>query len=107
MCPINMNKNIWFALVRVETVNGNTDLGDAGGAYINVAYSAFNKDDFLIIVTESFESFDFKVIEVEYIEREDNLLIRNRDNAEKLKLLKRILDGDEFAWGTFHTYPAN
>ncbi|MGZ3756024.1 MAG: hypothetical protein ACXVAY_20030 [Mucilaginibacter sp.] len=104
---MNRRKNIWFALVEVTAENGNTDLGDAMGAFVNVAYQAFNKEDFLTIVEESFKSFDFKVIQVKTIERGDNLLITNPDNAEKLILLNRIKDGDEFAWGTFHTYLGN
>ena len=104
---MNGRKNIWFALVEVTAENGNTDLGDAIGAFVNVAYRAFNKENFLSVVVESFKSFDFKVIEVNSIERGDNLLITNPDNAEKLILLNRIKDGDEFAWGAFHTYRAN
>jgi hypothetical protein len=99
-----MNKNVWFGLVTLEPINGNADLGNAIGAVVNVAYRAFDIDDFLIVVAQSFKSFDFKVIEIEDIENEDNLFIKNPDNAEKLKLLKQILDGDDFAWGTFHTY---
>jgi hypothetical protein len=100
-----MNKNIWFAIVRLEPVNGNPNLGDAIGAHVNVAYRALNKKDFLIIVAEHFKSVDLKVIKVDYIERGDKLSIGNPKKAEKLILLKRILDdSDEFAWGTFYTY---
>jgi hypothetical protein len=105
--PNNMNRNTWCALVRVTAVNGNTDLGDATGAYVNVAYQALGEEDFVTIVEQSFKSFDFKVIEIEYIERGDDLFIANPDDSEKLILLNRILDGDEFAWGTFYTYLAD
>ena len=101
---IKMEKNIWFGLIRVEAVNGNTDLGDAVGAYVNVAYLAKNKEDFLNTVEESFRTFDFKVLEIEDIERGDNLFLENPETAEKLVLLKQIIDGDSLAWGLFHTY---
>lgn len=101
-----MNRNTWFAIVRVTPVNGNTDLGGAIGAHVNVAYRAYDSEDFLEMVEESFKSYDFDVIEVDDIERGDDLTIVNSDNSEKLILLQRILDGDEFAWGTFHTYLA-
>ena len=98
-----MNKNIWLGLLHVKTINGNNDLGGAIGAYVNVAYMALNRADFVIVAKESFESFDFKVLGFEEIERA-GLSVINADNAEKRKLLKRIAERDEFAWGTFHTY---
>ena len=101
-----MNKNIWFALVRVEPVNGNSDLGNAIGAYVNVAYRAQNRNDFLVILKESFTSYDFNVLEVEEIEGVNELSIVNPESAEKLILLKQISHGDDIAWGTFYNYLA-
>ncbi|MCO5950614.1 S26 family signal peptidase [Mucilaginibacter flavidus] len=98
-----MNKDIWLGLLHVKTINGNNDLGHAIGAVVNVAYRALDREDFLIVAKESFESFDFDVLGFEEIERGD-LSVINADNAEKRNLLKRIAEGDEFAWGTFHTY---
>lgn len=90
--------------MQVKPVNGNNDLGEAVGAYVNVAYPAIDKKDFLNIAKESLTSFDFQVVAIEDVEREDSLSIDNAGNAEKLELLKRVKNGDEFAWGTFHTY---
>ena len=101
-----MNKNIWFALVRVEPVNGNTDLGNAIGAFVNVAYRAHSKKNFLDIVKESFTFYNFKVIDIEDVERGDKLSIVNPESAEKLILLKQILDGDDVSWGMFYRYLA-
>ncbi len=99
-----MEENIWFGLIKVEAVNGNIDLGNAIGAYVNVAYLANNKEDFIKTLEKSFRSFDFKVLEIEDIERGDNLFIENPETAEKLVHLNQIRDGDSQAWGTFYTY---
>ncbi len=99
-----MSKDIWMALVQVEPINDNRDLGEAKGAYVNVAYRATSKNQFVKALEESFTKYDFKVLEIDDVERADSLTIDNPDNAEKLLLLKEVESESEFSWGDFHTY---
>lgn len=99
-----MKENIWFALVHVEPGNDNQDLGKAKGAFVNVAYVAPSKEQFMEIISTSFSEFNFKVLEIDDVERASEMTLDNADNAEKLLLLDRIENGLEMTWGDFHTY---
>ncbi len=99
-----MKTNIWFALIQVEPVNNNRDLGKAKGAFVNVAYKAESKDAFVQKVSDSFKEYDFTVLGFDEIERLPEVTIENIDDSEKILLLKRIEKGAELAWGDFHTY---
>ncbi len=101
---INKN-NIWFALVNVEVINGNNDLDDSEGAYVNVACVAENEKTFTSKVLEHFTKYDFQVLEIENIERFSIMNIRNHKTSEKLDLIKELeISKQDIVWGTFHTY---
>lgn len=95
---------IWLGLIEVEAINGNNDLGDAKGAFVNVACKALSKEDFVEKVTKSFSIYDFCVLDIDEIEIETKMIIDNPDNAEKLELVEEVNGGETFAWGDFHTY---
>lgn len=99
-----MKKDVWLAIIEVEPINDNMDLGEAKGAFVNVAYKASSKKAFIKAVKESFAEYDFKVLEIDEVERGDQITIDNPDNAEKLKLLKELQSESPFTWGDFHTY---
>ncbi|WP_338762280.1 hypothetical protein WAF17_17300 [Bernardetia sp. ABR2-2B] len=97
--------NIWFALVNVEVINGNNDLDDSEGAYVNIACIAENEKTFTSKVLEYFTKNDFQVLEIENIERFSIMNIRNRKTLEKLDLIQELeTSSQEVVWGTFHTY---
>jgi len=95
-----MEKNIWHAIVQVRAINDNNDLKGAKGAYVNVAYKASSKKEFIKTLKESFTKYDFEVLEIDDVEA---LTINNADNPEKLSLLEETEEHD-FSWGDFHTY---
>lgn len=95
---------VWFALVEIKPLNNNTILKDVSGAFLNVAYKASTKDEFIIQIENSFKKNDFMVCEIDEIETFENMEIHNPDNAEKLVLLNDIEEGYDFSWGVYHTY---
>lgn len=97
--------NVWLALVEVETINNNIDLGDASGAFVNVAYRASSKEEFISSIVNSFNEYDFNVLEIDDIESYDQIQVDNPENSEKISLVKKITDESlEFTWGDFHTF---
>jgi hypothetical protein len=99
-----MKKDVWLAIIEVAPINNNTDLGEAKGAFVNVAYKATSKVEFIKMVQESFNEFDFKVLQIDEVERGDQLTIDNPENAEKFTLLKALESETHFTWGDFYTY---
>lgn len=85
-----MKMDIWFALVQVEPINDNKDLGEAKGAYINVAYKAVSKDEFVKIVLNSFKEYNFNFLDFDEVEKAPELVIENIDDSEKILLLEKI-----------------
>ncbi len=86
-------------------MNDNTIIEDALGAYVNVAYTANAKNEFIEKVKNSFFENDYQVLEIDDIENIVDFKIDNPDNAEKVDLFKDIADeGYDFSWGIFHIY---
>lgn len=98
-------EHIWFGLAHIQAINSNKQLDDAAGAFVNVMYKATSQEEFIKLVEHTFKERDFDVIEIEDIERADNLTIDNPENAEKLVLLEDVQSGlYDFSWGNFYTY---
>lgn len=94
--------NIWFGLIEVKAVNGNSDLQGASGAFVNVAYKAIDENDFVKKVHETFNEYDFEIAVIEDVENETTL--DTTINTERLQLLNSIREGSEMAWGVFNTW---
>lgn len=96
---------VWFAIIEVKAINENLSLDEAVGAYVNVAYLAYNENDFIERIQKTFSEKDFTVVEIDDIENQANLSIDNPDEAEKLELLRDIeVEGYDYSWGVYHTF---
>lgn len=99
------NNNIWFGLVEIEPIGENTIIEKGLKAFVNVAYKANSKKDFLEKIRCSFFENDYRVIDVDDIEEGTVISIKNIGEAEKIELLKDLKNEDyDFSWGIFHTY---
>ncbi|WP_062053194.1 hypothetical protein [Aquimarina longa] len=97
--------NNWLALVQVKPANDNDTLNGALGAFVNVAYRAWDINNLEDLISSTFKEQDYEVLNIEDIETENDLNIDNSEEAEKLELLKDIKEeGYSFSWGTFYTY---
>jgi hypothetical protein len=97
-------EKIWLALVGVKPLKGNEILPKVKGAYVNVACISTNEENFKNDLAEIFNQYRFALTDIDEIETEDNMVIANPKNAEKLQLLSEIKEGYKFAWGAFHTF---
>jgi hypothetical protein len=95
---------IWFALVGIKPLKGNKILPKVKGAYVNVACISANEENFKNDLAEIFKQYRFVLTDIGEIETEDNMVIDNPKNAEKLQLITEIKEGYKFAWGAFHTF---
>lgn len=100
---MNIDK-VWFALVGIKPLKKNEILPNVKGAYINVACISENERNLKKDLKEIFKHHKFDITDIDEIETEDNLVIDNPDNAEKIQLLNEIKEGYKFAWGTFHSF---
>lgn len=99
--------NIWFALVEVRELPGFDLLDGALGAFVNVAYRAVSEKDLIVKLQDSFLEEGFTIFEVDDVEPLENITADYWENAEKLDLLRDVLEGElAYAWGVFHTYSA-
>ena len=98
-------EKVWFAVVGIKPLKGNTTISDASGAHVNVACISDTKANFKNKLQENFEYYKFEIFEILDIETEENLTINNKNNSGKIKLLYEIKEGYRFAWGTFYTFP--
>jgi hypothetical protein len=100
-----MKNNItWFAVVGVRVLANNELIHDANGAYVNIACVADDRDELLVRLCEIFKHNRFEVFDIDDIETEESLNIREGWNPEKMELLNEIKEGYLFAWGTFHSF---
>ena len=99
----NIN-NIWFGLVEIKPLNDNTIIEDTLGAYVNVAYTANTKNEFIEKVKNSFFENDYQVLEIDDIENILDFKIDKPDNAEKVDLFNIVDEDYDFSWSIFHTY---
>jgi hypothetical protein len=95
-----MIAKIWYAMVQVIPINGNNQLDSAKGAFVNVAYKAGSKQEFLGLIKDTFLRQNFMVKEIDDV---GMLTDNNADNPEKISLLNDMQDYD-YSWGDFHTY---
>ena len=99
------NKTFWYGLIDVEPLENNHDLDGASGAFVNVIYKADSEADFVTTVKESFDEYNFAVVEIEDIECYPHFEINDEEGSEKQNLIDKIkTEGLDFCWGTFHTY---
>jgi len=102
---MSLSDNIWFGLVEVKPLKDDTIIESAEGAFVNVAYRAIDKDDFIERAKKTFLENYFEAVNFEDIENVKDFTTVESSNAEKVALLNDVSqEGYEFSWGIFYTY---
>lgn len=96
----------WISIVNIRSLKEGTKFEKEGsiGAWVKVAYKAWDKENLIALINNTFEEEGYEVIEVDDISSIDYTNSVN-DNEEFLELLNDITEKDySYSWGIFYTY---
>jgi len=100
-----MNNTVWKARVNVSARPGNSDLGDAGGAYTNVLVAAADMPELEERIRAHFLDMGYDVLEVDEPLRFESCLATGEYAAWMPDAALRVAASGELAWDTMYRYP--
>ena len=98
------SNELWIGLVNVIPKQGNDDLGDSSGAYVNVISYASSSSQFCKLVKKELLELGFIVVEIEDIELFSDRIETYSVSDELFDLAREVESSKKIGLGTFHSY---
>ena len=101
---INENKTVWIGLVNLVPNEGNSELGDAKGAYVNILAYVENKEHYINLVKFAVYEHNYTVSDIEDIDTFEHR-VNNFEVSDDLKeLAQKVLETKKTHFGEFFVY---
>jgi hypothetical protein len=94
----------WIGIAEVLPKNGNSLLGTATGAYVNVLGLASTATEFQLRVTHAMQALDFELVFIEEIRPiTDEIDVAKFDETLRLRI-SELHEGNPVEIGSFHAF---